>query len=168
VPSENGIKPAPDRPSSWRTFLTPRQAPNDNTFAERFVLSIKSECLNRMMFFGEGSLRRAVTAYLAHDHAERAHQGLETRSSRPSNLDMATSGVASGWVESSSTTTGPHDMGLLNRCAVIIKPRTPYLEWTGQDDAEGLAKPVFESLRNASQRAGEVALTVGSTHPAFC
>ena len=38
--------------------------------------SIKSETLSRMIFFGEKSLRRAVTAYLEHYHAERNHQGL--------------------------------------------------------------------------------------------
>jgi len=38
--------------------------------------SIKSECLNRMIFFGEDSLRRAVREYLSHYHAERNHQGL--------------------------------------------------------------------------------------------
>lgn len=56
--------------------LTPKQAPNCNAYAERFVLSIKSECLNRMIFFGESSLRRAVREYLAHYHGERAHQGI--------------------------------------------------------------------------------------------
>ena len=40
--------------------LTPRQAPNCNAYAERFVLSIKSECTRRMIFFGEASLRRAL------------------------------------------------------------------------------------------------------------
>ncbi len=57
-------------------ILTPRQAPNANAYAERFVLSIKSECLRRMIFFGEASLRRAISEYLAHYHAERAHQGI--------------------------------------------------------------------------------------------
>ena len=55
---------------------TPRQAPNCNAHAERFVLSIKSECLDRMILFGESSLRRAVAEYVEHYHAERAHQGL--------------------------------------------------------------------------------------------
>jgi len=57
-------------------ILCPRQAPNCNAYAERFVLSIKSECLRRMIFFGESSLRRAIGEYLMHYHAERAHQGL--------------------------------------------------------------------------------------------
>jgi putative transposase len=56
--------------------LTPKQSPNCNAFAERFVLSIKSECLRRMIFFGEASLRHAISAYVVHYHEERAHQGI--------------------------------------------------------------------------------------------
>ena len=56
---------------------TPFQAPNANAYAERFVRSIKEECLNRMILFGEGHLRRAISEYLAHYHGERNHQGLE-------------------------------------------------------------------------------------------
>ena len=56
--------------------MTPYQAPNCNAFAERFVLTIKSECLDRMIFFGTRALRRALAAYLEHSHGERPHQGL--------------------------------------------------------------------------------------------
>ena len=59
-----------------KVISTPRQAPNCNAYAERFVLSIKSECLRRMIFFGERSFRRAVSEFVAHCHTERAHQGL--------------------------------------------------------------------------------------------
>ncbi len=52
------------------------RAPNCNAYAERFVLSIKFECLNRMIFFGEASLCRAVKNYVAHYHGERARQGV--------------------------------------------------------------------------------------------
>ena len=45
--------------------LTPR-SPNMNAFMERFMRSLKEECLNRMIFFGEGSLRNAVREYLIH------------------------------------------------------------------------------------------------------
>ena len=55
------------------------RAPNCNAFAERFVRSIKDECLDRMILFGEASLRRALGAYVAHYHAERNHQGLGNR-----------------------------------------------------------------------------------------
>jgi transposase InsO family protein len=57
----------------------PPRSPNLNAWAERFVRSIKEECLGRMIFFGESSLRRAVTEYLAHYHQERNHQGLDNR-----------------------------------------------------------------------------------------
>ena len=50
-----------------------------NAYAERFVLSIRSECLDWMIFFGEESLRRAVTEYLMHCHGERNHQGMGNR-----------------------------------------------------------------------------------------
>ena len=36
---------------------------------------------------------------------------------------------------------------MINRSAIIVKPKQPYLEWAKQDDAEGLAESVFESLR---------------------
>lgn len=47
-----------------------------NAFAERFVRSIKEECLSRMIFFGQASLQHAIRHFMAHYHAERNHQGL--------------------------------------------------------------------------------------------
>lgn len=55
---------------------TPFQAPNANAHAERFVRSIRSECLDRMVLFGEAHVRRALTQYLAHYNCERSHQGI--------------------------------------------------------------------------------------------
>ena len=55
----------------------PYRSPNLNAYVERFVLSIKSECLDRMIFFGEQSLRRAVSEFISHYHGERNHQGLD-------------------------------------------------------------------------------------------
>ncbi len=57
----------------------PPRSPNLNAFAERWVRSIKSECLDRMIFFSEASLRKAIEAYMVHYHAERNHQGLGNR-----------------------------------------------------------------------------------------
>jgi transposase InsO family protein len=55
--------------------LLPPQSPNLNAFAERWVRSIKEECLNRLMLFGEASLRHVILEYVAHYHHERNHQG---------------------------------------------------------------------------------------------
>jgi transposase InsO family protein len=60
-----------------RVVQTPYQAPNANAHAERFVRSIKEECLHRIIPIGEGHFRRAVTEFIAHYHRERNHQGLE-------------------------------------------------------------------------------------------
>ncbi|WP_265593882.1 integrase core domain-containing protein [Haloferula sp. BvORR071] len=54
----------------------PAQSP---AFAERFVRSIKSECLDHLILVGERSLRRAVDEFCAHYHHERNHQGLENK-----------------------------------------------------------------------------------------
>jgi putative transposase len=64
----------------------PPRSPNLNAFAERFVRSIKEECLNRMIFVGRASLQHAVTHYLTHYHSERNHQGLGNRFPIPSRL----------------------------------------------------------------------------------
>lgn len=59
-----------------RVVQTPLQAPNANAYAERFVRSIKEECLNRVIPFGDRHLRRLIAEYVAHYHRERNHQGL--------------------------------------------------------------------------------------------
>ena len=43
-----------------RVVQTPFQAPNANAYAERFVRSIKDECLHRVIPFGERHLRRTI------------------------------------------------------------------------------------------------------------
>ena len=53
----------------------PARSPNLNAFAERWVRSAKEECLSKLILFGEGSLRRVMTEYIAHFHSERNHQG---------------------------------------------------------------------------------------------
>ena len=63
----------------------PPRSPNLNAHAERFVRSIKESCLDRLILFGEHSLRRAIHEFLAHYHHERNHQGIGNRliASRP-------------------------------------------------------------------------------------
>jgi len=56
---------------------TPYQAPNANAHAERFVRSIKEECLNRLVPLGDRHFRLAIAEYLEHYHRERNHQGLD-------------------------------------------------------------------------------------------
>jgi transposase InsO family protein len=60
----------------------PPKSPNPNAYAERFVLSIKSECLGRMVMLGERHLRRTIESYVEHYHVERCTKGLGTGPSR--------------------------------------------------------------------------------------
>lgn len=58
-----------------KTLPLPARSPNLNAYAERWVRSVKEECLSKIILFGERSLRRALSEYVAHYHAERNHQG---------------------------------------------------------------------------------------------
>ncbi len=73
---------------------TPYRAPNANAYAKRFVRTIKYECVNRMIFFGVASLRRAQSEFLAHYNRERNHQGIGNRIIDPG----AEVGAASGHI----------------------------------------------------------------------
>ena len=67
------------RSSGVETLKLPSRSPNLNAYAERFVRSIKSECLSQIIPLGERHLRHAVREYTEHYHVERNHQGLDNR-----------------------------------------------------------------------------------------
>jgi putative transposase len=62
--------------SGVEILMTAYQAPNMNAHGERFVRSIRSECLDQMIFVGRASLEKTIAEYIAHYHDERSHQGL--------------------------------------------------------------------------------------------
>jgi putative transposase len=66
-----------------KCLLLPPKSPNLTPHMERFMRSIKEECLNRKIFFGEKSLRTALSEYLAHYHQERNHQGVGNKILEP-------------------------------------------------------------------------------------
>jgi transposase InsO family protein len=70
----------------------PPRSPNLNAHAERFVRSIKESCLNRMILFGEASVRKATAEFLEHYHRERNHEGLDNRLISPDRLDRTAQG----------------------------------------------------------------------------
>ena len=59
-----------------RVLRTPPGAPNCNAHAERFVRSVKEECLRRVVPLGEWHLRRTLREFITHYQRERNHQGL--------------------------------------------------------------------------------------------
>ena len=66
-----------------KSVRLPARSPNLSAFAERFVRTIKSESLDRMILIGEGCLRRAVDQFCEHYHRERNHQRLENKIIEP-------------------------------------------------------------------------------------
>jgi putative transposase len=63
--TSGGVKP----------LALPAHSLNLNAYAERWVRSVKEDCLSKIILLGEGSLRRALGEYVEHYHAERNHQG---------------------------------------------------------------------------------------------
>jgi putative transposase len=67
----------------------PARSPNLNAFAERFVGSVRTECLARMVLLGESHLRSTVRAFIDHYHEERPHQGLNNQLIAPKMTSIA-------------------------------------------------------------------------------
>ena len=79
--------------SGIESVKLPPRSPNLNAHAERFVRTIKEGCLERMIFFGEDSLRKSIREFVAHYHLERNHQGLNNRLIISSNATPAKMGI---------------------------------------------------------------------------
>ncbi len=74
------------RQSGVKAIKLPARSPNLNPHAERFVKSIKYECLNNFVFFGERHLRHVIKEYMSHYLEERFHQGLKGQLIRSKNV----------------------------------------------------------------------------------
>ena len=82
--------------------MLPARSPNLNAYAERWVRSVKEECLSKVVLFRERSLRRALSEYVEHFHAERNHQGRATSCCSPGVRTSAATGLfnaASDWAD---------------------------------------------------------------------
>lgn len=63
----------------------PPRCPRANCFAERFVLTVRTEVIDRMLIFGEQHLRRVLVRYAAHYNTARPHRALQLRPPRPTS-----------------------------------------------------------------------------------
>jgi transposase InsO family protein len=70
----------------------PARSPNLNAYAERFVRSIKQECLRHIVPLGERHLRRTIAEFVEHYHTERNHQGLVNLIPFPSRIPQTEGG----------------------------------------------------------------------------
>jgi putative transposase len=76
-----------------KSVKLPPRSPNLNAHAERFVRSVKESCLQRMIWFGERSLRKGIQEFMTHYHTERNHQGLANRLISPEPGPLGKAGV---------------------------------------------------------------------------
>jgi putative transposase len=71
------------RSEGVRILKTPIRAPRANAFAERWVRTVRTECLDWMLIFGRGHLSRVLRAYVVHYNRARPHRGLELKTPEP-------------------------------------------------------------------------------------
>jgi transposase InsO family protein len=62
-----------------RIIRTPIRAPNANTYAERWVGSVRRECLDRLLIFGRRQLEHVLRVYVCHFNRHRPHRALDLR-----------------------------------------------------------------------------------------
>ena len=95
--------------------MLPARRPNLNACAERWVRSIKEECLSKLILFGETSLGRALAEFLKHSHHERNHQGKDNlllfpAPAPPHHALTLQLPATNDWVVCSSFTNRPHEI----------------------------------------------------------
>jgi len=66
-----------------QTGRLPPRSPNLNAYAERFMRTIKEDCLGRMILIGPSSPHGAEAQFVRRYHAEQNHQGLDYKIIRP-------------------------------------------------------------------------------------
>jgi putative transposase len=72
------------RSEGTKVLVTPGQAPNANAYAERWVRTVRSECLDWLLIMGRGHLEQVLRVYLDHYNAHRPHRALELNPPAPS------------------------------------------------------------------------------------
>src|SRR5262249_42788320 len=65
------------------SILTPYQAPNANAIAERWVRTVRNECLDQLLILNQTHLQRILTEYIAYYNTARPHQGLQQHAPIP-------------------------------------------------------------------------------------
>ena len=66
----------------------PPRCPRANCYAERFVMTVRTEVTDRMLIFGERHLRSVLARYAMHDNRKRPHRSLKLRPPRPDAPDL--------------------------------------------------------------------------------
>ena len=77
----------------------PPRAPRANAYAERWVRTVRSECLDWTLVWNERQLYRVLTEYLRHDNTVRPHRSLDLQPPRPTPLTLVEPGTVGPLVQ---------------------------------------------------------------------
>ena len=104
----------------------PPRSPRANCYAERFVLTIRTEITDRMLIFGERHLRTILAQYEGHYNGRRPHRGRQLRPPRPDYplADLSGSSASLSSAASSTSTSGPHRSPQVMTGGQILKSHT--------------------------------------------
>ena len=122
--------------------ISPR-CPRANCFAERFVLTIRTELTDRMLIFGERHLRSMLATYAAHYNTQRPHRALQLLPPRPKTRYPP----ASPWQGPTATNPWRPDQRvrglkpLISRYDRVLEPHRPFWMHQGVEDAVLVSAP---------------------------
>ena len=94
-----------------RVIKTPVRSPRANAYAERWVRTVRTECLDQLLVLGRGHLERVLRQYVSHYNEQRPHRGIDLGVPVPASPVIAappvacTSAVTTCWAASSTSTT---------------------------------------------------------------
>jgi len=84
------------RSEGARVIRTPIRAPNANAHAERWVRTVRNDCLDWLLIFGRRQLERVLRTYVDHYNRKRPHRGLDLEIPEPVQRPCATSAAQTG------------------------------------------------------------------------
>jgi len=82
------------RTEEVRVIRTPIRAPRANAFAERFIRTVRSECLDHVLVYGRRHLDRVLRVYVSHYTEQRPHRGLDLAT--PAGMHVPPTGGSRG------------------------------------------------------------------------
>jgi hypothetical protein len=138
-------------------LVLPARSPNLNAYAERWVRSVKEECLSKLILFGERSLRRALSEYVEHYHAERNHQGKDNVLLFPRDTDVHREGLVQ---------CRERLGGLLRYYQAAVRGRPPPRPRPRQSRSCSQAASIRFSPASSRASTGPAATSPGSASPA--
>jgi len=133
------------RDAGIRVVLIPERAPNVNAHAERFVRSIKEECLDRLIPLGARHFRHAVAEFVEHYHRERNHQGVV------SHNRIAPESVPAGEHLTKQRSPRPH-LGCRSALGTL-RVHEQMLAWAREGFYDSLARGLESARRNGPGRS---------------